>query len=184
MSSIVIVFPKLEDAKSIRNLLVRYGHTVAAVCSTGAQALNAIDGLNSNHGIVICGYRFNDMMYSELKKNLPEKFNMLLLGSQRIISQCQGDGILCVTMPLKARDLLDTIDMVESNIRRRRKKEKAQPKARDIKGQEIILKAKKLLMERNHMTEDEAHRYIQKNSMNSGTNMVETAEMVISIMHM
>ena len=30
-------------------------------------------------------------------------------------------------------------------------------------------------MERNQMTEEEAHHYIQKISMDSGTNMVETA---------
>ena len=32
------------------------------------------------------------------------------------------------------------------------------------------------------MTEEEAHRYIQKCSMDSGTNMLETAQMVISLM--
>ena len=37
-------------------------------------------------------------------------------------------------------------------------------------------------MARNHMTEEEAHRYIQKCSMDSGTNMAETAERVLSVM--
>ena len=41
--------------------------------------------------------------------------------------------------------------------------------------------AKELLMERNRMAELEAHRYLQKCSMDSGTNMVETAQMVISL---
>ena len=31
------------------------------------------------------------------------------------------------------------------------------------------------------MTESEAHRYIQKCSMDSGTNMVETAQMIMSL---
>ena len=47
----------------------------------------------------------------------------------------------------------------------------------------LIAKAKALLMERNNMTEAEAHRYIQKCSMDSGTNLVETAQMVISLIH-
>ena len=47
----------------------------------------------------------------------------------------------------------------------------------------MIAEAKALLMERNNMTEEEAHRYLQKNSMDSGTNIVETAEMVLSIMN-
>ena len=33
------------------------------------------------------------------------------------------------------------------------------------------------------MSEEEAHRYIQKCSMDSGTNMLETAQMVISLIH-
>ena len=39
-------------------------------------------------------------------------------------------------------------------------------------------------MGRNNMTEEEAHRYIQKCSMDSSTNMVETAQMVIAMMKM
>ena len=45
--------------------------------------------------------------------------------------------------------------------------------------QNYINNAKWLLMERNHMTEQEAFRYIQKSSMDSGTNMVETAQMIL-----
>jgi response regulator NasT len=37
-------------------------------------------------------------------------------------------------------------------------------------------------MERNSMTEEEAHRYIQKRSMDNGTGMVETAQMILSLM--
>ena len=61
--NIIVVFPKLEDAKNIRNLLARNGYSVIGVCCTGAQVLQIIDNLED--GIVICGYRFNDMMYAE-----------------------------------------------------------------------------------------------------------------------
>ena len=40
-----------------------------------------------------------------------------------------------------------------------------------------------VLMERNHMTEEEAFRYIQKSSMDSGTNMVETAQMILMLFY-
>ena len=52
----------------------------------------------------------------------------------------------------------------------------------EISGK-IIDEAKKLLMNTRNMTEEEAHRFIQKSSMDSGTNMVETAQMVLQIMH-
>ena len=32
------------------------------------------------------------------------------------------------------------------------------------------------------MTEEEAHRYLQKSSMANGVNMIETAQMVLSIL--
>ncbi len=35
-------------------------------------------------------------------------------------------------------------------------------------------------MERNHLSEEEAHKYIQKLSMDSGNNLVETAEMILA----
>ena len=55
-------------------------------------------------------------------------------------------------------------------------------KRRNPAQRAVIEKAKSLLMERNNLTEEEAHRYLQKNSMESGTNMLETARMVLTIM--
>lgn len=69
MTGILIVFPKAEDGKSIRNLLVRHGYDVAAVCTLGSQVLNDMDMMNS--GIIISGYRYPDMHYMELKESLP-----------------------------------------------------------------------------------------------------------------
>ena len=36
-------------------------------------------------------------------------------------------------------------------------------------------------MDRNHLTEEAAYRYIQKCSMDNGTNMVETAQMILRL---
>ena len=46
----------------------------------------------------------------------------------------------------------------------------------------MIEQAKAVLMERNSFSEDEAHRYIQKRSMDNGTGLVETAQMILSLM--
>lgn len=61
------------------------------------------------------------------------------------------------------------------------KRMKRQPRQRSEEEQNLLKQAKSILMERNGMTEEEAHRYMQKCSMDSGTNMVETAQMVISL---
>ncbi|MCI7099568.1 MAG: ANTAR domain-containing protein [Lachnospiraceae bacterium] len=180
MTNIIVVFPKLEDAKSIRNILTRNGLQVTAVCNCGAQALSAMEGLND--GIVVCGYRFRDMMYSDLNQNLPRYFEMLLVTSKMHLQEAEGMGIMSISMPLRSMDLVETVGMMSDVIVRKRRKRKEQPARRSEGDRRLLAEAKSLLMERNHMSEGEAHRYIQKCSMDTGTNMVETAKMILSVM--
>ena len=91
MNGIIVVFPKIEDGKSVRNLLVRYGYEVTAVCTQGAQVLNYIDTMND--GIIISGYRFPDMYYFDLKHSLTPGFDMLLMASQRVCGECMDHEI-------------------------------------------------------------------------------------------
>lgn len=55
MTNIIVALPKIEDAKGIKNLLVRGGFQVTGVCTTGAQTISVADELND--GIVICSYK-------------------------------------------------------------------------------------------------------------------------------
>ena len=86
-----------------------------------------------------------------------------------------------MSMPLKVQDLMSTLEMMCANQARKRKKKKGKPRQRSEEEQKILWEAKAVLMERNHMTEEEAHRYIQKCSMDSGNSLMETAQMVISM---
>ncbi len=180
MTNLIVALPKLEDAKGLRNVLVRNGYQVAGVCTTGAQAVSQADGLHD--GIVICSYKLMDMVYSELKECLPPGFEMLLMASDRVLSQCEGEGVVCLSIPLKVHDLISTVAMLSETILRRRRKARQQPRVRNEQEKETVREAKELLMDRNHMTEEEAHRYLQKCSMDSGTNLTETAMMVLSMM--
>lgn len=177
MYSIIVGFPRLEDAKSIRNLLTRNGYIVSEPCTTGAQVISRVNDLDE--GIVVCGYRFSDMHYSELNNYLPKGFEMLLVASPEKLEYCHDNNIVCLPMPIKAVDLLNTLQMMSYQYRQRKKKEKDKPKVRTEEEKAIIHKAKLVLMDRNNMTEEEAHRYLQKCSMDSSTSIVEMAEMVL-----
>jgi response regulator NasT len=48
-----------------------------------------------------------------------------------------------------------------------------------VKDNEVVARAKEILMEKKHMKEPEAHRYLQKTAMDTGSSMVETAGMVL-----
>lgn len=180
MAGVIVVFPNRDNAANIRNILCRGGFDVIGVCTTGAQALHSAEHLDG--GILVCGYKLPDMLYTELREYLPPEFEMLLIASADKWRQGDTDGIVGLSMPIKVYDLLNTMEMMQQTMeRRRRRRKKAKPQ-RDPEQEKLIRRAKELLMERNHMSEDEAHRYLQKCSMDSGTNIVETAEMVLSIM--
>lgn len=180
MINIIVVLPKIEDARGIRSVLMKNGIPVSAACSTGAQALNHLQDFND--GIVICGYKMTDMIYMELRDCMPQGIDMLLLASQTVLNDCLDNDIMCLAMPLKVHDLINTVDLMCQAITRRRRRSKARPKARRPEEEALIREAKELLMGRNNMTEQEAYRYIQKCSMDSSTNMVETAQMVLAMM--
>lgn len=180
MTGIIVVFPKQQDAGHMRNLLVRNGYAVAAVCTSGTSALMAADQLDE--GIIVCGYRYPDMLYDQLYENLPGTFEMLLLASGRVLGEGIPEGIYSLTMPLKLQELLESLEDISFAMSRRRKKKRSGPRQRTQEEQQAIQEAKSLLMERNQMTEEEAHHYLQKTSMDSGRNMVETAQMLLSLM--
>lgn len=180
MTSVIVVLPKMEDANNIKHLLVRCGISVSGVCTAGAQAISMADGFND--GILICGYKMTDMIYTQLYEDMPHSFEMLLIASQQMIGGGMVEnGIMCLTMPLKAHDLINTVNMMIQNMERRRRKSRSKPRERKPEETAIIKEAKEVLMNRNHMSEEEAHKYIQKCSMDSGTNMVETAQMVLTM---
>ncbi len=179
VANIIIVLSRPEESTGIRNILVRGGFRSVFICANGAQAVSKMDDLDD--GIVICGYKLQDMMYYQLKENLPYGFDMVLLVSGKHADECDGNGIEKLVTPLKADALLYTLNMIADEQFRRKKRDRQRPKVRSEAEKKIIDDAKALLMIRKNMTEEEAHRYIQKSSMTSGSGLTETAEKILSI---
>jgi len=121
------------------------------------------------------------MLYTDLYEYKPRSFQLLLVASKSLWSDCEYNDIVCAAMPIKVNDLLSTLQMMMQSQLRRRRKARIQPRQRSEEEQKIIDQAKILLMEKNNLTEPEAHRYIQKCSMDSGNSFVESAQMVIGI---
>ena len=174
-NSIVIALPNAEHARQVRGLLMRYGFEVGGVSTTGAGALLAMSGLFG--GVLICAYHLKDMFYRDILEQMPEEFEMILVATPAVLAQAPS-GLVCLELPLKGRDLVETLRMVLRAREKKAKKKPKPPQPRPEEDQRQIERAKELLMERNHMSEEEAHRYLQKISMETGNSLVETAEMI------
>ncbi len=84
-----------------------------------------------------CGYHLQDMYYRDLLDICRNYFEMLLMASQGVISEAPTT-ILCVGMPLKAGDLVNTVSMMLSQIERRWKKDKKKAEAAFMEKNRII----------------------------------------------
>ena len=162
MLNIVVVFPKKEIVLKMKNVLIKNGFDVSAVCVTGAQAIQAVERLEA--GVVVCGIRFADMIYNELKECIPDTFEMVVIASNAQWQEYGDDDVIYLPLPLKAYDLVDTVSDLLTDIHRRLKREREKPNKRSSADQGVINQAKSLLMEKNGLTEEEAHRYLSSKS--------------------
>lgn len=184
MSSILLAFPGEKTSQKIRSILLRNGFSDVRIVSGGKEALREMrDGTS---GILVCPVRMRDMDYTEALANLPPFYEILLLDSPRNIAGRKEEDVMALTSPVRIADLLSTADLMISGadyaFRREKKKrqKERQPKKRSPEEQKILDDAKAYLMERNNLSEPEAFRYIQKNSMDTGRSMIETAKMILT----
>ena len=181
MKSVIIAFQNPEAAETIRRVVQLGGYGVSGICSGGAEVLRMMQW--SSVSAVICGYRLKDTTAAELYNNLPQGVGMLVLLSQNQSGSVDIPyGIQSINLPVSRTALLDTLKtviMINDKPSSKKSGEDKRP-GRTDQDKTTITKAKQLLMEQNNMTEDQAHRFIQRLSMNNGSKMIDTAEAILS----
>lgn len=179
MGTIIIAMPKEDNSNNLAEIVKRHGllHDIE-VCRTSADVLRISN--DRDYGLVICTKKIMEMGYMELAGYLPQCFGMVILTKDMTV-ETFSENMMKLTLPVKPKELISTIDMMMSFLERRIRKKKKAPPRRSAAEQKIIDEAKNLLMERNGMSEPESFRYIQKCSMDTGRNMVESAQMILML---
>jgi len=177
MGAILVAMPKHEDSGRIAHIIKESDiWEEIFICDTGSEVLRRVEDMDIS--VVLCTRRLRDMGYEELYNYLPASMNMLLL-TKDVRTDIFSSNIIILQMPFKTGDLLSSLRMILPAGYRRRRPDK--PPARSDGDKLTIDEAKKLLMERNSMSEPEAYRYLQKNSMDMGRTLLETAHMILSL---
>lgn len=178
MGSIIIALPRLEEANKIASMIRGRGMPYdLSILSTGSEVLRVAN--DRDFGVVICYKKLRDMGYLELSEMLPKYFGMIVITKDSTL-EVVSDSMVKLMVPFKSSDLLNTIDMISEGFNYKPRKKKATG-GRSVSDQKIIDEAKALLMERNGLSEPEAFRYIQKNSMDYGRKLTESAMMVLTM---
>lgn len=179
MVNIVVAFSKPEDGRKIKNILGKNGFPVAASCTSGAQVLSYADDLRS--GIIVSGFRYADMNCRQLRRELSAEFELIVVASPVQWSGESMQGMLCLPTPLKVVDLINLVQKTVKQQAEKQRMRRRQPVKRSETEQKVLEEAKELLEKNNGMTEPEAHKYLQKCSMDTGVGLLEAAQMVLRL---
>lgn len=173
MNHILVAFAGEKTRQRMTDICESTGIRVSAACSSGAEVLRWCGRMSG--GVVLCGFHLMDMMADELFENLPKGFSMLLLATQMELESCDHAEICKLSAPVQKSELIDSIRMLMDQSGA----ESAPVPKRSTEDKLLITRAKELLMSRNCMTEEQAHRFIQKRSMDTGAKMVQTAMKIL-----
>lgn len=167
MKDILIAYPNKEVALHFRAFLEQEGFHVSHVCALGSSILGIAS--EKNEGVIVCASLLQDMSAGALAEHLPPNFDVISL-SKNGKEEYMGN-LITLAMPLDRQEFLQTVAVLvasKSSFTRRREDDA-----------EYIADAKLVLMNTQGLTELQAHRFLQKESMRTGLKIADIAKKVI-----
>ena len=176
MKKIIVAFESEMNYRRIMNLLELEGIPVRKGCRSGAEVIRSINNIEGD--IVVCGYKLTDMTAVNLANDLDRSAMMIVIADSDQLDYVQQEDVVKLHAPISRSDLLATVTMLLRIDKTAMRPERIH---RSDEQEQLIRKAKELLMIKNHMTEAQAHRFIQKMSMDTGSKLIETVRTILEI---
>jgi response regulator NasT len=170
----VVAFNKKEVSDSIAGMLEEAGISVRYRCHSGMEVIRAIKKMGG--GVVICNYKLADMTADQMYYELQGIADFLVIAKPAYLELCENEGLFKLPMPVRLGELVGSVNVL---IQLDQKRSRAAIPKRSEEDKQLIMKAKELLMEKNGMTEEQAHRYLQKKSMETSSKMTDTAKIIL-----
>ncbi|MGN1115729.1 MAG: ANTAR domain-containing response regulator [Candidatus Ornithomonoglobus sp.] len=175
MKRIILAFSQDQTAMKIKSMLDSSGfETDNTVCHSAAELLRMID--DYDEVLVIMGFKLPDMVADEVYEHLHSGCRLMSIVRAEHVDDIDNDDIFILPLPVTRQRLISSINVFLGNIPEHKKKGSRSPEEN-----KLIEKAKLFLMERYHMTEQQAHRFIQKRSMDTGARTIDTARTILNI---
>ena len=180
--SILIVSGSEQFEATVRRALK--GFLMVDTRKSAAMARRSV--LEHYYDMIVINAPLPDETGEQFARDLTEqcRASVLLVVPLEVCQDAQSrmadDGILVIPKPL-SREQLDTAIRFLTSIQNRIRRLEMQITATEEKMEEmrIVNKAKFYLGEKQHMTEDDAHRLIGKQAMDHGISRRRMAEMIL-----
>lgn len=176
MERICLAFSKNETALKIRDMLEGTGYvTDNVICHNAAELFRHIS--DYDNVLIIMGYRLPDMVADEVYEHLNPGCKLMSIVRGDHIDDIYNEEIFILSLPLSRQKLISSINVFCGQIHDTVRGKKS---GRTPEEEKTIESAKLFLMEHYHMTEQQAHRFIQKRSMDTGAKFIDTARLILN----
>lgn len=175
MQKVIVAFESETNSAKIREIIESGGVASCLICRSAAEVKRVVHKQRLN--IIICGFKLPDENCQDLYQDLPGNCYMLMVAPQVRLELCEEDGIFKLASPVRRGDLLASVRMLVQMNQRYVIQHRPQ---RTEEEQALIGQAKAVLMDRHDMTEEQAHRFLQKKSMDNGAKLVDTARIILA----
>ncbi len=170
MTKFAVAFHDGLVAERIASLLRESGYEVIRTCSSADEVKRTFRMIQD--GILIAGVRLRNRSLDEVAADLNEHVEILCLCRPDQFAQISSEKIFRQALPVSRTVLIAWADMLEQLHYQRMPR-------RTESDREMIRSAKEIIMEQKQMDEIQAHRYLQRLSMNLGQPMSKVAERIV-----
>lgn len=171
MVKIIVAFPSDEQCTLFSSTLEDAGFEVFRQCTSGSAVKRAIN--ECRDGVVICSARLPDCTADALAWDLHDRATLLVTGRPQQLELCEYPQLFRLPSPFSRGELTSAVSMLLQFYQMKL------PKRTDEEKQ-LIARAKQKLIQRENMTEPEAHHALQQLAMNRGLRMVEVARTILT----
>ena len=168
MKSIIVAYPKKNTAMKLRSALEEEGLYVSHICATGASVLGIAADMRS--GVVGTASILSDMSATVIADRLPPGFDVVALSHSG--REDYMGNLISLPLPLDRQEFISTIRVLVAT--------ETSFTNRNLDDSELISSAKTILMNVHGITEMQAHKRLQQESMRTSKKLVDVARDIIS----
>lgn len=181
---IVIADDEALICMDLREMLEEAGHEVVGIGSDGVEALNLVKEKKPDLAILdvkmpkLDGIQAARMIAHD---NLAPVVLLTAFGDEDMIEKAKKSMVFGYVMkPVEEKTLFPAIQIAVSQYRQKKDMvDRVKNMERELAARKIVDRAKGLLMDYYHITEEDAYRRMQQTSMKRGITIADVAQKVV-----
>ena len=170
MPRIVTASASEDRLSRLSGVLASSGYEIFRRCISGTAVRRAV--YDCDNAVVVIEGNMPDFRLDEFVWDFKDRVRVLLIADAAVIRTLDIPEVFTLGMPCNSQMILGAVEMLVQMLRsgmpRRTESEKT-----------LVQEAEKIIMERQDMTESEAHRFMQRHAMNFGIKLTDYAKRIL-----